>query len=136
VFIQTENTPNPDSLKFYPTGKQILSEGSGIYIRLNSFGRSLFFMHPKGTKDFPTLASASSSPLAKRLFRIEGVKGVFLSSAFVSVNKVKRFWLVHKGCSPPCSLGSRSCMASIEAVDLFCIDGSLHFRRRGSCCAC
>lgn len=68
MFIQTQDTPNPDSLKFLP-GKTVLEKGD--------------------TRDFPTQASAMSSPLAKLLFRIEGVKGVFFAKDFITVTKLE-----------------------------------------------
>lgn len=66
MFIQTQDTPNPDSLKFLP-GADVLGKGN--------------------TKDFPTQISAMSSPLAKLLFRIEGVRGVFFGGDFITVSK-------------------------------------------------
>ncbi|XP_057377212.1 NFU1 iron-sulfur cluster scaffold homolog, mitochondrial-like isoform X2 [Daphnia carinata] len=66
MFIQTQDTPNPNSLKFIP-GVQVLESG---------------------TMDFPTLTSAQCSPLAKLLFRIEGVKSVFLGPDFITITKV------------------------------------------------
>lgn len=68
MFIQTQDTPNPDSLKFLP-GKQVLEKGD--------------------TRDFPTQSSAMTSPLAKLLFRIEGVKGVFFAHDFITVTKIE-----------------------------------------------
>lgn len=65
MFIQTEDTPNPDTLKFIP-GTAVLD---------------------KGTSDFPNLESANTSPLASRLFEIEGVSRVFLATDFISVTK-------------------------------------------------
>lgn len=65
MFIQTQDTPNPNCLKFYP-GCTVLDSG---------------------TQDFPSIASAISSPLAKQLFRITGVKGVFLSTEFITITK-------------------------------------------------
>ena len=65
MFIQTEDTPNPDTLKFMP-GNIILN---------------------KGTADFSNSDSANDSPLASRLFTIEGVSRVFLASDFISVTK-------------------------------------------------
>merc|ERR1712179_175459 len=53
MFIQTQETPNPQSLKFLP-GTKVLDPGCTI--------------------DFPSISAAASSPLAKLLFRIEGVK--------------------------------------------------------------
>jgi len=66
MFIQTQDTPNPSSLKFLP-GKTVLEGG--------------------GTVDMPSIAAAKSSPLAKLLFRIEGVKGVFFGPDFITVTK-------------------------------------------------
>lgn len=65
MFIQTQETPNPNSLKFLP-GVQVLDSG---------------------TRDFPTPMSSLGSPLAKLLFRIEGVKSVFFGSDFVTITK-------------------------------------------------
>jgi len=65
MFIQTEDTPNPDTLKFIP-GTAVLD---------------------KGTSDFPNSESANASPLASRLFEIEGVSRVFLATDFISVTK-------------------------------------------------
>ncbi|MFV2053625.1 NifU family protein [Aliiroseovarius sp. YM-037] len=65
MFIQTETTPNPATLKFLP-GQTVL---------------------PTGTADFPTADSAASSPLAQRIFAVDGVSGVFLGSDFVTVTK-------------------------------------------------
>merc|ERR1712004_331498 len=66
MFIKTQDTPNPSSLKFLP-GSRVLENG---------------------TMDFPTLSSAQKSPLAKLLFRIEGVNGVFFGGDFITVTKV------------------------------------------------
>ena len=65
MFIQTEQTPNPATLKFLP-------------------GRAVM---PSGTADFPSRDSAGRSPLANRLFGVDGVRGVFLGSDFVTVTK-------------------------------------------------
>jgi Fe-S cluster biogenesis protein NfuA len=65
MFIQTESTPNPATLKFLP-GQAVLEVG---------------------TADFPTQDSAAKSPLAKRLFDVDGVAGVFLGNDFVTVTK-------------------------------------------------
>ncbi len=70
MFIQTEATPNPATLKFIP-GKPVLAEG---------------------TADFRSEGEASASPLARRLFGIGGVKGVFLGSDFISVTKGEAEW--------------------------------------------
>jgi len=66
MFIQTQDTPNPQSLKFLP-GRTVL-EGGGTY-------------------DIPSIANAQGSPLAKLLFRIEGVKGVFFGQDFITITK-------------------------------------------------
>ncbi|MDB5396127.1 MAG: iron transporter [Rhodospirillales bacterium] len=65
MFIQTEDTPNPSTLKFIP-GQIVMSAG---------------------TADFRTADSAGRSPLARALFNVGGVDGVFLGSDFVSVTK-------------------------------------------------
>jgi Fe-S cluster biogenesis protein NfuA len=65
MFIQTEQTPNPASLKFLP-GRPVLETG---------------------TANFTSPDAAERSPLAQRLFQIDGVEGVFLGSDFVTVSK-------------------------------------------------
>ena len=75
MFIQTESTPNPDSFKFLP-GKEVL---------------------PRGSRDFRSFREAQVSPLAKKIFQMDGVTGVFLSSDFVTVSKDNDAdWLVLK----------------------------------------
>ncbi len=64
MFIQTEATPNPATLKFLP-GQAVMGEG--------------------GAANFITSDSAKRSPLATGLFGIEGVDGVFLGSDFITV---------------------------------------------------
>jgi Fe-S cluster biogenesis protein NfuA len=70
MFIQTESTPNPATLKFLP-GQTVLGDG---------------------VADFPTRASAAKSPLAQRLFEIDGVSGVMLGSDFITVTKTGSDW--------------------------------------------
>ena len=70
MFIQTEHTPNPATLKFIP-GKTVLGEG---------------------TVDYRSRDEAATSPLASRLFDVEGVTGVFLGSDFISVTKGDAEW--------------------------------------------
>lgn len=70
MFIQTEATPNPATLKFLP-GKTVM---------------------PQGTLDIRTSADAGTSPLAERLFGVEGVSGVFFGSDFVTVTKSGGEW--------------------------------------------
>jgi Fe-S cluster biogenesis protein NfuA len=75
LFIQTEQTPNPSTLKFLP-GRVVMD---------------------KGTKDFASAEAATPSPLAKRLFAVEGVERVFFGSDFVTVTKAAdRDWQVLK----------------------------------------
>jgi Fe-S cluster biogenesis protein NfuA len=70
MFIQTEATPNPATLKFLP-GRAVLETG---------------------TLDMPTKQTASQSPLATRLFDIPNVAGVFFGSDFISVTKSGGEW--------------------------------------------
>jgi Fe-S cluster biogenesis protein NfuA len=65
MFIQTEQTPNPATLKFIP-GRAVLDDG---------------------TADFAGADAAARSPLARRLFEVEGVTRVFLGSDFITVTK-------------------------------------------------
>ena len=65
MFIQTESTPNPATLKFLP-GQTVLETG---------------------TADFPNADGAAASPLAERLFAVDGVDGVFFGHDFVTVTK-------------------------------------------------
>jgi Fe-S cluster biogenesis protein NfuA len=67
MFIQTESTPNPATLKFLP-GKPVMSAGSA---------------------DFPSSEAAQASPLARRIFATGDVAGVFLGSDFVTVTKTE-----------------------------------------------
>lgn len=65
MFIQTESTPNPATLKFLPD-RVVLENGSA---------------------DYTSSDAATASPLASRLFQVGGVKGVFLGHDFISVTK-------------------------------------------------
>ncbi|CAL9110287.1 unnamed protein product [Musa acuminata var. zebrina] len=65
LFIQTQSTPNPLSLMFYP-GQPVMEVGSA---------------------DFPNARTAMTSPLAKSMFEIDGVSRVFFGSDFVTVTK-------------------------------------------------
>ena len=71
MFIQTEATPNPQTLKFLP-GREVLGSSRAM--------------------DFPTAEAASASPLARSLFEIDGVEGVFLGSDFITVTKGDVEW--------------------------------------------
>lgn len=66
MFIQTENTPNPATIKFIP-GVPVMKDG--------------------GVSEFKTREDAVSSSLAERLFEIQGVASVFFGQDFVSVTK-------------------------------------------------
>ena len=71
MFIQTESTPNPATLKFLP-GQTVLDTG---------------------TADFPAPEAAGPSPLAQRLFAVDGVAAVFFGTDFVTVTKAEgREW--------------------------------------------
>jgi Fe-S cluster biogenesis protein NfuA len=70
MFIQTETTPNPASLKFLP-GRIVLGTG---------------------TAEFRDADEAARSPLAERLFGVDGVAGVFLGSDFITVTKTDGEW--------------------------------------------
>lgn len=70
MFIQTEETPNPATLKFIP-GRDVL---------------------PGGTRDFRNADEAEVSPLATRIFAIDGVSGVFLGHDFVTVTRENAEW--------------------------------------------
>jgi len=67
MFIQTESTPNPATLKFLP-GQDVLG---------------------MGTADFPSADAAAPSPLARRIFAVEGVTGLFFGSDFITVTKAE-----------------------------------------------
>jgi len=66
MFIETEATPNPATLKFLP-GQDVMGD--------------------RGTADFTAAGMAGRSPLAARLFELEGVARVFLGADFVTITK-------------------------------------------------
>mgnify|MGYP003393393184 CR=1 FL=1 len=68
MFIQTEETPNPATLKFLP-GREVMAHG---------------------TRDFRSADSAALSPLAAALFEVGGVTGVFFGRDFITVSKDER----------------------------------------------
>ncbi|XP_040898087.1 NFU1 iron-sulfur cluster scaffold homolog, mitochondrial [Toxotes jaculatrix] len=76
MFVQTQDTPNPNSLKFLP-GRTVLESGT---------------MNFDGPRD------AYCSPLARQLFRIDGVKSVFFGNDFITITKsdVNMEWKVIK----------------------------------------
>ena len=65
MFIQTEQTPNPQTLKFLP-GIVVMDEGTAF---------------------FQNIDKTSNSPLAKKLFDVDDVTGVFFGSDFITVTK-------------------------------------------------
>ena len=65
MFIQTEHTPNPQTLKFLP-GKVVMDEGTAF---------------------FQNIEEGYNSPFAKRLFGVDGVEGVFFGSDFITITK-------------------------------------------------
>src|SRR3546814_5519409 len=77
MFIQTEETPNPATLKFLP-GRQVMASG---------------------TAEFKAEEEAARSPLAQALFQVDGVTGVFLGYDFISVSKRdgKEWYLMKPG---------------------------------------
>jgi Fe-S cluster biogenesis protein NfuA len=70
MFIQTEATPNPATMKFLP-GRAVLETG---------------------TLDMATREAAAQSPLAEKLFGIPNIGGVFFGSDFISVTKTDGEW--------------------------------------------
>ena len=70
MFIQTEATPNPATLKFLP-GKVVME---------------------KGTAEFRNAEDAQTSPLASRLFTVPGVTGVYFGYDFIAVTKDSAEW--------------------------------------------
>jgi Fe-S cluster biogenesis protein NfuA len=70
MFIQTEQTPNPSTLKFIP-GEVVLEDG---------------------TMFFENTGDAEQSPLAQALFKIEGVSAVFFGSDFITVENADQDW--------------------------------------------
>ena len=71
MFIQTEDTPNPNTLKFLP-GRVVMGEGA--------------------VADFPDAEAAERSPLAGALFEVPNVSRVFFGSDFISVTKADAEW--------------------------------------------
>tara|TARA_B100000579_G_scaffold197286_1_gene161232 strand:+ start:1056 stop:1622 length:567 start_codon:yes stop_codon:yes gene_type:complete len=75
MFIQTEQTPNPQTLKFLP-GKVVMEEGTAFY---------------------QDVSEAENSPFARRLFALDGVTGVFFGSDFITITKSDAYeWQVMK----------------------------------------
>jgi Fe-S cluster biogenesis protein NfuA len=73
MFIQTESTPNPRTLKFLP-GHDVLGQGS---------------------RDYANVEAAAGSPLARALFSVDGVERVYLGGDFLSVTKTEAIEWAH-----------------------------------------
>ena len=75
MFIQTEQTPNPATLKFLP--------GCAVMVEATAF--------------FESVDSAANSPLAQRLFEVEGIRSVFLGADFITITKEEdKEWYILK----------------------------------------
>ncbi len=75
MFIQTEQTPNPQTLKFLP-GKVVMEDRTAFYQNIDE---------------------AKESPFAIRLFGVDGVEGVFFGSDFITITKNSNYdWQVLK----------------------------------------
>lgn len=72
IFVQTENTPNPESIKFLPSNTVVLDneDGTGHFL-----------------KKTDPIEEILKSPLAKDLFKVDGVKAVYFGGDFVTVTK-------------------------------------------------
>jgi NFU1 iron-sulfur cluster scaffold homolog, mitochondrial len=79
MFIQTEDTPNPESLKFLP-GRQVLETTDEV---------TGFYAIKSDTE------AIARSPLSKTLFKVEGVKSVYLGADFVTITKYAEHNWVH-----------------------------------------
>ncbi|QPC75131.1 hypothetical protein HYE68_005883 [Fusarium pseudograminearum] len=73
IFIQTENTPNPDALKFLPNHRVVPEEFSTPFIE---------YLNPRAT-----ISPPHPSPLAAKLMNIDGVTSVFYGADFITVTK-------------------------------------------------
>jgi len=71
MFVQSESTPNPQTLKFLP-GRDVMGEAA--------------------VADFADADAAARSPLARALFEVPGVARVFFGSDFISVTKLDEDW--------------------------------------------
>ena len=80
LFIQTENTPNPESIKFVP-GRPVLEVDEGGEVGAGFFASKT----DKG--------EVARSPLAKALFEVDGVKSIYLGIGFPNSNQVGRVTL-------------------------------------------
>ncbi len=82
MFIKTADTPNPNTMQFFP-GRVLVETGRGV--------------------DFPRREAALNCPLALKLFSVEGVEEIFIGHDFISVTKTETWdWYVLK----PLVLGS------------------------------
>tara|TARA_Y100000590_G_C15112705_1_gene785516 strand:+ start:53 stop:616 length:564 start_codon:yes stop_codon:yes gene_type:complete len=75
MFVQTEPTPNPLTLKFLP-GRVVMQSGTAF---------------------FQNKSEVDNSPLAKKFFEIDGVEGVFFGSDFITITKKEELdWQIIK----------------------------------------
>jgi len=103
IFIQSEDTPNPESVKFIPTGIVVLPDGdfNGYYVTKTGMKKMTVETYCTLLLTLIWLANALSSspdlkdhvesilrsPLANDLFKIDGIKAVYLGSNFVTITK-------------------------------------------------
>ncbi|KFA61135.1 hypothetical protein S40285_02200 [Stachybotrys chlorohalonatus IBT 40285] len=73
IFIQTENTPNPDALKFLPNSRVLPAEIGSTFVE---------YLNPRST-----IAPPHPSPLAAKLMNIDGITSVFYGADFITVTK-------------------------------------------------
>ncbi|KAK0663354.1 NifU-like protein [Lasiodiplodia hormozganensis] len=73
MFIQTENTPNPDALKFNPNTRVLPEDFPSAFLE---------YMNPRST-----LAPPYPSPLAAKLLNVDGISSVFFGSNYITVSK-------------------------------------------------
>src|SRR5829696_3021842 len=135
MFIQTEATPNPATLKFLP-GKVVM---------------------PKGTFDARNAAGAAPSPLAQRLFEIPGIAGVFFGHDFVTVTKGEGEWqhmkpailaaiMEHFMSGAPIVIGGTGPAGATDGEEFFDAadaptvetikDGVVYLNMKGACSGC
>jgi len=75
LFVKMDETPNPNFMKFLPTGKTVMESGISSTIKY------------LGTHDFTAARFSYKSPLAKSLFTIDGVQRVFFGRDYISIGK-------------------------------------------------
>ncbi|KAJ5106386.1 HIRA-interacting protein 5 [Penicillium angulare] len=81
IFIQTENTPNPDALKFIPNHRVLPEDFPTSFLE---------YLSPRST-----LAPPHPSPLAAKLFDVEGITSIFYGADFITVTKMSEHNWAH-----------------------------------------